>query len=219
MPAASVKTTSRVWPLVCGLLSTTSNRPSVPTVPVPSRLPSASRMVSRLPASPRPLSVNPSLLSASPVGASGAVVSTVAPLPPPPPLATAPAAAAVPPTPSKPRPAKAQTGVAPSTTPAPAINSSSEETSSKVKPLNGSALYRACHRVLASPWKTISLVLPSVPLFLLGALDRVFLTRPLVGFTKMSFLYKNPQATLPHGGGGDYAIAKDRTGTVRTSLF
>ena len=166
LPAASVRVTSSAWPLVCGGLRVTSKRPSAPTVPVPIRLPAASRMLTVVPASPRPLRRRPSGETNRSIGLAGAVVSPgfgeLPPLlPPPPPPPPPPIAAAAPPAPSKPRAAMAKVLVPLPATPTPAISSSSEAMSSKVKPVKASALYWACQSVPSSPTKTMSLCSPA----------------------------------------------------------
>ncbi|MNE66778.1 hypothetical protein D3C80_1623510 [compost metagenome] len=112
--------------------------PSAPTVPLPIRLPAASRMFTVVPASPRPVRRRPSGDTSRSMGVAGAVVSPGSELPLlPPPLLSA--AAAAPPIPSRLSPAIAQVGIALPATPIPATSSSSEATSSKVKPVNAAA--------------------------------------------------------------------------------
>ena len=160
LPAPSVKVTSRFSLLICGGFNVTLKLPSAPTVPLPIRLPAASRIFTVLPASPRPVRRRPSGDTSRSMGVAGAVVSGSEPPPllPPPPLS---AAAAAPPTPSRLSPAIAQVGMALPAVPIPATSSSSEATSSKVKPVNAAASYWACHRVPSSPTKTMSLPTPA----------------------------------------------------------
>ncbi len=139
LPAASVRLTASGSPLSWGGSSGTWNTPSLPTVPLPSKLPAASRTFTVAPASPRPLTLRPSALTSRSVALAGAVTSESLLPPPPPPPPPAPAAAAAPPAPSKLRPAMAKVGVALPASPSPAISSSSEATSSKVNPVNASA--------------------------------------------------------------------------------
>src|SRR5476649_2201015 len=73
LPALSFWTTCRVAPVVLGVTSTTWKLPSAPTVPVPITSPVPSLMVIVDPGAPLPLTVVPSALTASPVGASGKV--------------------------------------------------------------------------------------------------------------------------------------------------
>ncbi len=161
LPAASVKVTCRFSLLIWGALSATSKLPSAPTVPVPSRLPAASRMFTIAPASPRPDRRRPSGETSRSMGVAGAVVSGTAPPPPPPPPLPPPTAAAPPPTPSNPRPAMAHVGMASPAVPMPATSSSREATSLKVKPVNAWASYSACQRVPSSPTNTMSLPTPA----------------------------------------------------------
>ncbi len=160
LPAPSVRVTSRFSLLICGGFNVTSKVPSAPTVPLPIRLPAASRMLTVVPASPRPVRRRPSGDTSRSMGVAGAVVSGSEPPPPlpPPPLS---AAAAAPPMPSRLSPAIAQVGMALPAVPIPATSSSSEFTSSKVKPVNAVASYCACHRVPSSPTKTMSLPTPA----------------------------------------------------------
>nr|EPB94971.1 hypothetical protein L321_15531 [Pseudomonas plecoglossicida NB2011] len=138
-PAGSVRVTPSFSPLVCSEFSETSKVPSAPTVPVPITLPAASRTVTVVPASPRPVTCRPSGDTNRSMALAGGVVSPGAepPLLPPPLLWSA--AAAAPPTPSRLRAAMAQVGVALPATPMPATSSSSEATSSKVNPVKAAA--------------------------------------------------------------------------------
>ncbi len=74
-PAVSVEITLKVWPFVCAGLKVAVNEPSEPTVVLPIVVPSASLIVTFEPASALPVTVSPSPLTCTPVGAAGAVVS------------------------------------------------------------------------------------------------------------------------------------------------
>ncbi len=74
-PAVSVAVALKVSPLVCAVVRVTLKVPSLPAVALPRILPSASLMVTVEPASALPVTVAPSSLTATPVGAAGAVVS------------------------------------------------------------------------------------------------------------------------------------------------
>ena len=81
LPALSVKVTSRTVPLPCAVSRVTSKLPSAPTTAVPTGSPAAFLTVTVLPASPLPVRIRPSALTAILVGASGAVVSPATTLP------------------------------------------------------------------------------------------------------------------------------------------
>ena len=81
LPALSVKVTSRVVPLPWAASRVTSKLPSAPTTAVPTCSPAAFLTITVLPASPLPVRVRPSALTAILVGASGAVVSPATTLP------------------------------------------------------------------------------------------------------------------------------------------
>ena len=72
---ASVAVTVNVWPLVCAGSNVAVKVPSAATVALPIVLPSASLIVTVEPASALPVTVSPSSLTATSVGAVGAVVS------------------------------------------------------------------------------------------------------------------------------------------------
>ena len=120
LPAGSVMVTVSPWPLFCWLPRSTVNVPSLPTVPVPMRLPAGSNTLTVEPASPRPDTRKPSGETSKSMGVAGGVVSPGWPPPPPPP--PPPAAAATPPAPSKPRAAMAKVEVPSPATPIPATS-------------------------------------------------------------------------------------------------
>ncbi|CAM4234426.1 hypothetical protein PSSY5922_30460 [Pseudomonas synxantha] len=71
-PAASLRVTCSVSPLVCGVPRLTWKLPSAPTVLVPSTLPAASLTVTVVPPWPLPVSRVPAPLTARPLAAPGA---------------------------------------------------------------------------------------------------------------------------------------------------
>ncbi|AFO50985.1 hypothetical protein T1E_5162 [Pseudomonas putida DOT-T1E] len=75
LPAASVAVACSTSPSTCGGLRLRLNTPVGPTKAVPSSLPSAATMRTVLPGSARPVTTLPSALTASSVGAAGAVMS------------------------------------------------------------------------------------------------------------------------------------------------
>ncbi|AFO50968.1 hypothetical protein T1E_5144 [Pseudomonas putida DOT-T1E] len=75
LPAASVAVACSTSPSTCGGLRLRLNTPVGPTTAVPSSVPSAATMRTVLPGSARPVITLPSALTASSVGAAGAVMS------------------------------------------------------------------------------------------------------------------------------------------------
>ena len=142
LPAPSVTITSSDSPLACGAGKTTWKLPSASTVPVPTTLPWASRMITVALVSALPETLLPSAAKASPVGAVGAVVSVGgtggAASPPPPPPPPPDTAAVVAPAPNRLKAASIQPGVALLAAAPANSNSSRVDASEKVKPVKGS---------------------------------------------------------------------------------
>ena len=75
-PALSVNVASIFSPSTCGGTKSTSNLPFLSTTPSPITLPLGSVISTLVPDSPLPVTVLPSVLMITSVGASGAIVST-----------------------------------------------------------------------------------------------------------------------------------------------